>query len=274
VGGAGKTPVVVAIVRMLQAQQLRPVILSRGYGGRIKDATFVDLAVHRAADVGDEPLLLASTAPVIVSGDRRRGAELADVHGVDVIVMDDGHQNFMLEKDLSVILVDAASGFGNGRLLPAGPLREFVHNGLARADAVVLVGSGDPALPGYSGPKLHARLVPSGGSDFSGHKLVAFAGIGQPEKFFATLRTLDAELVDTVSFGDHHNFSAAEIARLKAKAKGKNALLVTTEKDYVRLTPAEREGVSALPVHAVFDEPDALQNLLDGAVKMAMKISA
>ncbi|MGB8363657.1 MAG: tetraacyldisaccharide 4'-kinase [Rhizomicrobium sp.] len=274
VGGSGKTPVVLAITRMLQARQLQPVILSRGYGGRVVDAMFVDRAVHRVADVGDEPLLLAAAAPVIVARDRRRGTALADAHGADVIVMDDGHQNFALAKNLSIVLVDAVSGFGNGRILPAGPLREFVRNGLARAGAVVLVGEGSPALPGYSGPVLRARLVPSDGSVFSGRKLVAFAGIGRPEKFFATLRTLHADLVGTISFGDHHVFHASEIARLKAKARNNNAMLITTEKDYVRLTPVEREGISVLPIRAQFDQPDVLQGLLDGVVQKIMKKSA
>ncbi len=271
VGGSGKTPVVLAVARLLQTKHLRPVILSRGYGGRVAEPTFVDETVHDAADVGDEPLLLASTAPVIVARDRRRGAALADAHKADVIVMDDGHQNFALAKDLSIVLVDATSGFGNGHLLPAGPLREFVRAGLARADAVVLVGEGNPGLPGFSGPVLRARLVPSGVSGFSGQKLVAFAGIGRPEKFFATLRALHADVVDTTSFGDHHIFSAAEIARLKAKARNENALLVTTEKDYVRLTPREREGISVLPIHAQFDEPDVLEALLDRTVQEIVK---
>jgi tetraacyldisaccharide 4'-kinase len=274
VGGAGKTPVVLAVTRMLKAMQLQPVILSRGYGGRLADAAFVDLDSHRVADVGDEPLLLASLAPVIVARDRRRGAELADAHSADVVVMDDGHQNFTLTKDLSIVVVDAATGFGNGRVVPAGPLRESVRNGLARADAVVLVGEDSPLLSCYSGPVLRARLVPSDRSTFSGRKIVAFAGIARPEKFFATLRALGADLVDQISFEDHHRFTPSEIARLNAKARNAGAMLVTTEKDYIRLTRVERENISVLPVRAVFDQPELLQRLLDQTLQAAMKNSA
>ena len=145
------------------------------------------------------------------------------------------------------------SGFGNGHILPAGPLRETVAGGLARADAVVLLGTGAPALPGYSGPVLRAKLVPRNDETLAGRRVIAFAGIGRPEKFFATLRGLNAELVETLPFADHHMFDAGEIARLKAAAKEKNAVLITTEKDYVRLAPGDREGISALPVEARFE---------------------
>jgi tetraacyldisaccharide 4'-kinase len=175
--------------------------------------------------------------------------------------MDDGYQNFTLAKDLSLIVVDAENGFGNGRILPAGPLRESIRGGLARADAVVLVGDGTPPLPGYSGPVMRARLVPQ--AALKGGKTIAFAGIGRPEKFFATLRGTGADLAGTFAFADHHMFTAGEIARLKEEARSKNAMLVTTEKDFVRLAPAEREGIHAFPVQAVFEKPDALQSLLD-----------
>lgn len=265
VGGSGKTPVVLAVVRMLQAKGLRVAILSRGYGGHMAQPTFVDTERHRADDVGDEPLLLAAAAPVIVARDRRLGAELADTRNIDVIVMDDGHQNFSLAKNLSIVVVDAQTGFGNGRIVPAGPLRESPRKGLARADAVVLVGPGDPALPSYAGPVLRARIVPSDGSRLQSRKVVAFAGIGRPDKFFDTLRALGADLIETIAFADHHVFAASEIAHLRTKAKNAGAALVTTEKDFVRLPPGDRRDISALPVHAVFDEPERLQRLLDGA---------
>jgi tetraacyldisaccharide 4'-kinase len=211
--------------------------------------------------MGDEALLLAAAAPVIVSRDRAAGAKLADAEQAQVIVMDDGHQNFSVAKDLSLVVVDAKAGFGNGRVLPAGPLRESVAQGLARADAVVLVGDGAPDLGGFAGPKLRARLVPVDVHALAGKPVVAFAGIGRPGKFFETLRGLGAELADARAFADHHVYSAAEIARLKRKAGG--ALLLTTEKDYVRLTPAEREGISFLPVRAGFDDMAAISALLD-----------
>jgi tetraacyldisaccharide 4'-kinase len=261
-GGSGKTPIVLAIAAALRAQGRNAVILSRGYGGRFRDAGFVDPKLHAPRDVGDEPLMLARSVPVIVSRDRRAGAELADAHGADVIVMDDGHQNFQLEKNLSIVVVDAEKGFGNGRILPAGPLRESVRAGLARADGVVLVGAGSPELPGYQGTILRASLEPRDGAGLRGMKLVAFAGIGRPEKFFDTLRRLDAVLVDTLAFPDHHNFTAAEIARLKSKAKGEGALLVTTEKDFVRLTAAESKDILPVPVEARFEDASALEHLV------------
>jgi tetraacyldisaccharide 4'-kinase len=271
-GGSGKTPVVAAIVRLLQARGLRTTILSRGYGGSAQGPLLVNPGAHAAADVGDEPLLLAARAPVIVARNRPHGAALADDQNADVIVMDDGYQNFTLAKDLSLIVVDAEMGFGNGRLLPAGPLRESIQGGLARADAVVLVGDGTPPLPGYSGPVLRARLVPSEGEVLKGRKTIAFAGIGRPEKFFATLRGTGADLASAVAFADHHTFTPGEIARLKEEAKSKNAMLVTTEKDFVRLAPAEREGIRAFPVEAVFERPDALSSLLDKLASLAERM--
>ncbi|HTW35929.1 MAG TPA: tetraacyldisaccharide 4'-kinase [Rhizomicrobium sp.] len=263
-GGSGKTPVVEAIVRNLKARGLCVMILSRGYGGRLSGPVLVNREAHDAADVGDEPLLLAEIAPVVVARDRRRGAILADAQRADVVVMDDGYQNFALQKDVAIVVVDAEKGFGNGRIIPAGPLRESVSGGLARADAVVLVGDGMPALHGYSGPVLRAKLVPRGGETLADRKVIAFAGIGRPEKFFGTLRDMNAEVIEAHAFADHHAFNAGEMTRLKTAAKENSAVLVTTEKDYVRLTPADREGIAVLPIEAKFE------TALDGILKKVM----
>lgn len=260
VGGTGKTPVAIAVARTLQARGRRPVFLSRGYGGRLRGPIEVT-PENSAADVGDEPLLLRHTAPVVVARDRAEGARLAQTLG-DTIVMDDGHQNFALAKDLSLVVADGETGFGNGRVVPAGPLREPVAQGLARADAVIVTGQGDPQLKGFARPILRAHLVQHG-ADISGKRVVAFAGIGRPDKFFHALESQGACLAATKSFGDHHAYTQAEIARLISKARSENALLVTTEKDFVRLTPAEREGIVALPVRAAFDRPEDLAALLD-----------
>ena len=262
-GGSGKTPIAIAIARALEARKEKTIILSRGYGGKMRGPAIVDPAQDSAIEAGDEALLLAAASPVIVARDRMAGAKLAEAQGAKIIVMDDGHQNFALAKDLSIVVVDAETGFGNGRLLPAGPLRETVAQGLARANAVVLVGDGTPVLEGYSGLILHARLVTVDVLQLSGKKVVAFAGIGRPEKFFATLRSLGADVVDARDYPDHHTYSASEIARLKARASGAGAELVTTEKDFVRLTPAERDGIRFLPVRAAFDDPAAFEALLD-----------
>jgi tetraacyldisaccharide 4'-kinase len=199
---------------------------------------------------------------VIVARDRRAGAELAEAHGADTIIMDDGHQNFRLVKDLSLVVVDGEIGFGNGHILPAGPLREPVAQGLARADAVIVTGDGNPALGGFARPVLRAHLVQDG-ADIAQRRLVAFAGIGRPEKFFQALEAGGAVLAATKRYADHHAYTSSELARLKSKARGSDALLVTTEKDYVRLTPQEREGIHAVPVRAVFDAPAEIERLLD-----------
>ncbi|MBI3676940.1 MAG: tetraacyldisaccharide 4'-kinase [Proteobacteria bacterium] len=262
-GGSGKTPIAIAVARALVARGLKPAILSRGYGGRMHGPAYIDVARDSAAETGDEPLLLAAAAPVIVARDRKAGAELADKNGTDVIVMDDGYQNFALQKDLSLVVVDAAAGFGNRRILPAGPLREPVPQGLARADAVVLLGNGSPSLAGFFGPVLRAQLTPVDVLNLAGKRVLAFAGIGRPQKFFETLRALGAEIVEARAYADHHAYAASEIARLKARARGTHSMLVTTEKDYVRLTSQDRDDIRFLPVRAAFENQSELERLLD-----------
>jgi tetraacyldisaccharide 4'-kinase len=265
-GGSGKTPIAIAVARALIERRSRVFVLTRGYGGKMHGPAVVDPAHDTFEETGDEALLLAGAAPVIVSRDRAAGARLADDKRSDVIVMDDGHQNFALAKDLSVVVIDAETAFGNGHILPAGPLRETVQDGLARADAVILVGDGDPDIKGFAGPVLRARLVPVDAPGVAGQPVLAFAGIGRPEKFFATLRSLGANIVEERAYEDHDAYTAAEFARLRARAQALNASLVTTEKDFVRLTPAEREDVRFIPVRAAFEDAKALHALLDSAL--------
>ena len=222
---------------------------------------------HSAAVMGDEALLLARTAPTIVARDRAAGARLAKEKGTSVIVMDDGHQNFSLRKSLSLVVVDAEMGFGNGYQIPAGPLREPVAQGLARADAVILVGNGTPDLGGYGGPVIRARLKADGDAFAGQTRVCAFAGIGRPEKFFASLEDSGATVTGTCFFPDHHPYSEDEIVELRAVAG--EAALVTTEKDFVRLTPAQREGIRMLKVAAVFDDAGAIERLLDSIAARA-----
>lgn len=260
-GGTGKTPVAIAVAHELRAHGRRPFFLTRGYGGQARGPLLVE-PEHGADDVGDEALLLAAVGPTVVSRHRPSGARLAFARGADSIVMDDGHQNFSLAKNLSLVVVDAAEGFGNGRLLPAGPLRETVRAGLQRADAVILMGDGEMPLEGFSGPVLRARLEAVEGPALKGMRVVAFAGIGRPEKFFRTLRSLGTIVAAEMPFGDHHAYRKEEIAALKVRALAENALLVTTEKDFARLGAAEREGIAVLRVKAVLDR-QALAPLLD-----------
>jgi tetraacyldisaccharide 4'-kinase len=261
VGGTGKTPVAIAIAQALIARGRKPAFVSRGYGGKQRGPLAVNPYKDRATDVGDEPLLLALAAPTFVARDRAAAATLAE-QNADVIVMDDGHQNFSLEKDLSLVVVDGEESFGNECVLPAGPLREPIAQGLARADAVIVLGDGTPDLSKFNGPVLRARLRATAIPQVNG-KVVAFAGIGRPEKFFASLRAFGTEIVDARAYPDHNSYTASEIARLKARARDAGAALITTEKDYVRLTDAERMGIAFLPVHAAFDDPTALEHLLD-----------
>ncbi len=258
-GGVGKTPVAIALLERLKAMQASPVALSRGYGGKLKGPTIVE-PDHVASEVGDEPLLLARHAPTIVAKDRAAGAAACIEHGAGVIVMDDGFQNPSVAKDLSIVVVDAETGFGNGRVFPAGPLREPLAQGLARADALVVMGDG-PA-PAEHPVTLRARLVPALSARAKPRRVVAFAGIGRPEKFVKTLRDVGATVAEAVGYPDHHPFGEADIQALRDLAKRENAELVTTEKDYVRLAPGLRAGVSALPVEAAFEDEAALAALL------------
>ena len=258
-GGSGKTPVAIAVADMLRAKGHRPYFLTRGYGGSEAGPALATRG-HSAAVMGDEALLLARTAPTIVARDRAAGAKLAREKGATVIVMDDGHQNFSLRKNLSLVVVDAETGFGNGFQIPAGPLREPVAQGLARADAVIFVGDGAPDLRGFRGPVLHVHLKPDG-APFADKKVFAFAGIGRPEKFVASLEAGGAAVTGSCFFADHHPYEEDEILQLKAIAG--DAVLVTTEKDFVRLTTSQREGVRVLKVGAAFDEPAVITGLLD-----------
>ena len=256
-GGSGKTPVAIAVAQSLLARGDKVFFLTRGYGGRQSGPLLV--RDQNAAEVGDEALLLARTAPTIVAHDRAEGAKLAVAQGAQVVVMDDGHQNFALAKDVSLVVVDGETGFGNGLMIPAGPLREPVGQGLSRADAVIVIGDGNPDLEKFSSCVLRARLTAEG-ADFQGKRVFAFAGIGRPEKFIASLKAAGAIVTGTRFFADHHPYTAAEIADLRREAQ--DAILVTTEKDLVRLTPGMRAGIAVLRVRAAFDDAALLDRLV------------
>ncbi len=252
-GGTGKTPTVVALAQRLVARGVAVHVVTRGHGGRHRGPLRVDAAVHSARDVGDEPLLLSAFAPTWVSRDRAAGAHAAVEGGAQAIVLDDGFQNPALVKDLSIVVVDAEAGFGNRRVIPAGPLREPVAAGLARADLTLTIGDGEVALP-HPPPRLRGRLVPlATGMDWAGVPVFAFAGIGRPEKFFDTLRGLGADLRGTEGLADHQPLTPALLRRLGARAAALGAQPVTTEKDAVRLPPALRGQVLVLPVRLELD---------------------
>ncbi|NIA71194.1 tetraacyldisaccharide 4'-kinase [Pelagibius litoralis] len=265
-GGAGKTPVALSLLAILQAQGLNPAALTRGYGGGEAGPLQVRPGSHDAAAVGDEALLLAEAAPTWVARDRAAGAQAAAAAGANVIIMDDGFQNPSLKKDLSLLVVDGAYGFGNGHVIPAGPLRERPSGGLARADAVVLIGDGpgrsDLGAVGDTVPILKASLTATDDM-LAGRRVFAFAGIGRPEKFFQTLRDLGAELAGVEAFADHQPYDSITLERLRLKAKAFDAALVTTAKDAVRLGPEAPRDITVLDVILAWDDKDALLRLLE-----------
>ena len=272
VGGTGKTPTTIAIAQMLISRGIAVHIVSRGYGGSLQAVTQVDPRVHTADETGDEPLLMAAFASTWVANERVAGARAAQNAGADVILLDDGFQDPSLIKDLSIVVVDATRGFGNGCCLPAGPLREPVHVGLKRADAVISIGGPEAQSQFWersadqvgSIEHLTASLKPiEMGMPWAEGRYLAFAGIGDPEKFFATLRGLGAPLVRTVALDDHQKLARPMIQRLMKEAQSMNAQLVTTEKDAARLPADLRSGILSLPVRLEFDNANALETLLE-----------
>jgi len=260
-GGAGKTPVVESLARLLTERGRNPTILSRGYGGALAGPVRVDPTRHGAAEVGDEPLLLARAAPVVVARDRAAGARAAGDAGC--LIMDDGFQNPSLTKDLSLLVIDGGYGIGNGRVFPAGPLREPAARGLARADAAVLIGADRTGIaPHLAKPPLRARLAAINGADFAGRDVIAFAGIGRPDKFFTSLTESGARIVARHAFPDHHPYRETELLGLANAAAVTGAMLVTTEKDHVRLPPAWRQRIARLAVTLVWEDEARLAELL------------
>jgi tetraacyldisaccharide 4'-kinase len=266
VGGAGKTPTVLALVKLLRDLGETPVVLSRGYGGRLRGPVMVDPGRHRAIDVGDEPLMLARTVPVTVARERIDGLALARSRGATVIVMDDGFQNPAIAKDASLIVIDAHRGLGNACVFPAGPLRAPLTPQIARTDALVVIGEGDAAggvaatVRAQDKPVLTAHLRADDASValLRGQRVLAFAGIGDPARFFRTLRANGIDVVGERVFADHHPFTQSEIEALVAEAKIDALTLVTTEKDLARLSevgelPPWAQGIVSFPVRLEFD---------------------
>jgi tetraacyldisaccharide 4'-kinase len=278
VGGAGKTPAALAVARLLLAAHQRVFFLSRGYGGRLAGPVTVNPTVHSADEVGDEPLLLARLAPTIVARDRLAGAQFARRAGARVIVMDDGLQNPSLKKDLPIVVIDGRRGVGNGRIFPAGPLRAPLQSQIARARALLIVGPGEAAeavaetARGRGLGIFRGRLEPDRQTlaALRERKILAFAGIADPNKFFATLEAAGVAVAERASFADHHRYTAAEARALLDRAHEQNLVLMTTEKDHVRLAgdqslDALAARAAVLPVRLVLEQEDAFRELVISA---------
>jgi tetraacyldisaccharide 4'-kinase len=271
VGGAGKTPVALHIGELLKKKNIKAFFVSRGYGGSQKSALCVDAEIHSALQVGDEPLLLAQILPTIVGRNRVEAANLAIAQGAEIIVMDDGFQNPSLTKDLSLIVVDRRLSFGNERLLPAGPLREKVKNGIKRANAIVIINPANfmpTSLPDI--PFLLARSHPKSSMlALNGKKIIAFCGISIPHKFYYMLKNAGAEIVEKISFADHYYYKPKDLQFLHQKAKEHEALLVTTSKDFARLAKEFKEEIKDIHVAEmglVFENQNKLESLIEEAI--------
>ena len=282
-GGAGKTPLALFVCELLQAAGERPVFLSRGYGGKARGPRLVDPAHDQAAEVGDEPLLLARAAPTIVARDRAAGARLIEGMDASVIVMDDGLQNPQLAKNLSLAVVDGVRGLGNGAVMPAGPLRSCLGQQLPLIDAIILNGGGERAAASildlkarFKGPVLQSAVVAAGDTEWlTGRSFVAYAGIGAPHRFFATAERYGARLCATQIFPDHHQLTEAEAGRLLLLAEATGAALLTTEKDWVRLQSRRgavanlRQRSEVLTIRAQIEGPDRAR--LAALLKLAVQ---
>ncbi len=262
-GGTGKTPTAAAIARLLQEQGYSPFFISRGYGGKLQNI-IVAPQKHRAVDVGDEPLLLARTAPVAVNADRKEAAILARQNGADIVIMDDGFQNPGLHKDLSFIVIDGEVGLGNFRPVPAGPLRENFQKGIARADAAVIIGTDKTNVRSIlkNIPVFAGKIKPQTPPFSSGARVIAFAGIGRPEKFYHSLQECRAVIVKSFSFPDHHFYTETELQKLINEARKENAVLCTTSKDFVKIPPNLRPFFCVLEIGIAWQDEDALKDFI------------
>lgn len=268
-GGAGKTPVSIAIKHILDKYPTTSsCFLSRGYGGSLEGPVKVSRLFHSAQEVGDEPILLANHGLAIVAKDRYAGALAAHKSGIQIALLDDGFQNFSLQKDLSILVVDGTIGFGNEQLFPAGPLREPLEQGLKNSNALIIIGTPSARLgeilKTYENPIFKATtqaILPK--PLVSGQKVLAFCGIGHPEKFFNTLKELELDVQQLIPFADHHFYKLKEIERLKLLAQRENLPLLTTEKDYVRLTARQKHGITPIPLSLKWTNEKKLRTFLE-----------
>lgn len=266
VGGTGKTPTTIALAQHFLKKGLQVHVVSRGYKGKFQGTFLVDPQKHKSDEVGDEPLLMSEFTSVWVSNKRKNGIAAAENAGAQIVLLDDGFQDPSFHKDFSLIVVDGEKGFGNKKCMPAGPLRENIVQGFKRADALVIVGERIYKFDTFPTHLkiIHSTLKPiETGMNWKEGKYLAFAGIADPSKFFKTLRSLGANLIDCVALSDHQNLDGQVLKRLERKANSAHAQLVTTEKDAVRLSKTFRKKVLSLPVRIEFDDKNELENLFN-----------
>lgn len=261
-GGTGKTPVSIALAKLLKRHSAKPFFVTRGYGGTLNDI-IVDKKIHSAVDVGDEPLLLNEAAPVVVNHNRYLGAIKAQQHGAQYIIMDDGFQNPTLHKDLSLLVIDGGYGFGNNFCIPAGPLRESKNSGLKRADAVIILGQDEHQIASEikNIPVFHGKIVPLKPQNTS-KSIIAFAGIGRPDKFYNSLKEAGFHLLKKIDFPDHHFYEEYELNSIITKAQTLNAEIYTTAKDYVKIPLALRSHFKVLEIEIQWEDEERLESFI------------
>lgn len=262
-GGAGKTPTVIALVELLKKMGHVPHILSRGYGAYIRNTILVNPEKHNYLQVGDEPLLLAHAAPTWAGPDRVQSAKAAISQGATVLVMDDGLQNPSLKKDLSFIVVDSIQGVGNGMVFPAGPLREPIEAGAGRANAMIVIGNEEPSFE-FINEQFAAKIkcLKEDSDKEKRSNIIAFSGIGYPEKFKRTLKENGYEFCQFIEFADHHPYTIHDMIKLVKLAEQHKATLLTTTKDWLRIPTHYRNKVETLPISLNFDEPEKIKKFL------------
>lgn len=255
-GGVGKTPISMAIAQMLQAEGMHPFFISRGYGGKL-NGVLVDLKTMTAADIGDEPMMLATIAPTVVSADRGKAAQIAEQNGADVLIMDDGFQNPSLKKDISFLVFNGEMGVLNGKIIPAGPMRESLKSGLKRADAVIMIGNDKTNLTSQIDKPIFKAHIKEQDVQEDSEKVIAFAGIGYPQKFYNSLMKCGLTIEKAYDFPDHHFYQKDELKTLIKKANKRGLPIYTTLKDYVKIPDNLKEHFKVLHIDAVFDDSNA-----------------
>ena len=271
-GGAGKTPTAIAISKIIKQSGGHPHFLTRGYGGKEKGPLLVNRKEHSASNVGDEALLLARHAPTWIGRNRYTSAQAAVANGASILIMDDGFQNTSLKKDISLVVIDGGFGFGNECIIPAGPLREPIAQGLNRSNAILIIGTHkvnlNHSISAYNGLLLRAEMIPSMESYKLREKaVIAFAGIGRPQKFFDTLESIGCEIIDRIPFPDHHRYSADEIMNLVENASKSGAIPVTTEKDWIRLPNESKQMITPVAVNLEWENLTDIEHMISELLK-------